>query len=216
MFKRNDRVRVKWNDCKWYNATIDKYFTRDNDYDVIFDQCNSIGRIRAKHIEKYVKPVVKPVAEAGDDRSKLFKQKATPKPSSFELPLSSSSSSTSTSTSKLSKSSGGTRLCTRCSNTATAHLHPICYYIDGNYEWCLQHCDPSSNQQTAAATASTTSATPAVQQMFQKNDLVCVKWGSKWFNARVNEYFTKKNEYDVLFDQCGSIGRISAKHLKNM
>ena len=75
---------------------------------------------------------------------------------------------------------------------------------------------PSSNQQTAAATASTTSATPAVQQMFQKNDLVCVKWGSKWFNARVNEYFTKKNEYDVLFDQCGSIGRISAKHLKNM
>ena len=78
---------------------------------------------------------------------------------------------------------------------------------------------PSSNQQTAAATASTTSATPAtpaVQQMFQKNDRVCVKWGSKWFNARVNEYFTKKNEYDVVFDQCGSIGRISAKHLKNM
>ena len=130
--------------------------------------------------------------------------------------MSSSSSSTSTSTSKLSKSSGGTRLCTRCSNTATAHLHPICYYIDGNYEWCLQHCSPSSNQQTAAATAPTTSATPAVQQMFQKNDRVCVKWGSKWFNARVNEYFTKKNEYDVVFDQCGSIGRISAKHLKNM
>ena len=77
--------------------------------------------------------------------------KATPKPpssksssSSFSSSNSSSSTFSSNSTSKLlSRSSGGIRLCKKCSNPA----------IDGNYGWCLQHRDPSSNQHTAARAA---------------------------------------------------------------
>jgi hypothetical protein len=50
LFKRGEHVRVKWSDCKWYNATIDTYFKQDNTYDVVFDDDNAMGKIKAKHV----------------------------------------------------------------------------------------------------------------------------------------------------------------------
>ena len=49
-FRRNDRVRVKWN-FQWYKATIDRYFPDENKYDVVFDSDQNVGTVSAKNVK---------------------------------------------------------------------------------------------------------------------------------------------------------------------
>ena len=65
-FRRNDRVRVKWN-FQWYKATIDRYFPDENKYDVVFDSDQSVATVSAKNINrpKIAKEVVKLVNNNG-------------------------------------------------------------------------------------------------------------------------------------------------------
>ena len=128
LHQKKDRVRVQWNGGKWYDATVDTYFVQDNTYDVVFDEDNSVGKIHAKHVKKYVASKMSKTKTAAAPREVTNKRKRNAGSSEDEeseerLRISSNSNASNkkprVSSSSSSSSSSSIYKCLKCDFTST-------------------------------------------------------------------------------------------------